>query len=122
MRVLTLITGKRPAFGKPEFATLTAGGDDIDFPGILFNCILGIHLAVGGPPKRSCTDQRKYTWSRLNAKEYITALGTTIDAIVKKGRQGPKGNDFDLYVTGYGRFFNDETTDTTCEKTTFVSS
>lgn len=30
----------RPAFGKPTMATLTVGGDDIDFPGILNNCIV----------------------------------------------------------------------------------
>lgn len=30
----------RPATGKPTMGTLTVGGDDIDFPGILNNCIL----------------------------------------------------------------------------------
>jgi hypothetical protein len=30
----------RPAVGKPTMGTLTVGGDDIDFPGILNNCIL----------------------------------------------------------------------------------
>ena len=37
-RGLTLV-GDRPKFGEPEVATLTVGGDDIDFPGILFNCM-----------------------------------------------------------------------------------
>ena len=36
-RALTL-KGDRPKFGEPTVATLTVGGDDIDFPGILFNC------------------------------------------------------------------------------------
>lgn len=37
-RGLTL-KGDRPKFGEPTVATLTVGGDDIDFPGILFNCM-----------------------------------------------------------------------------------
>jgi hypothetical protein len=30
----------RPSSGKPTIGTLTVGGDDIDFPGILNNCII----------------------------------------------------------------------------------
>ena len=30
----------RPSSGKPSVGTLSVGGDDIDFPGILSNCIL----------------------------------------------------------------------------------
>jgi hypothetical protein len=30
----------RPATGKPTMGTLTVGGDDVDFPGILSNCIV----------------------------------------------------------------------------------
>lgn len=30
----------RPAAGKPSMGTMTVGGDDIDFPGILNNCII----------------------------------------------------------------------------------
>jgi hypothetical protein len=30
----------RPASGKPTMGTLTVGGDDVDFPGILNNCIV----------------------------------------------------------------------------------
>ena len=30
----------RPAVGNPTMGTLTVGGDDIDFPGILNNCII----------------------------------------------------------------------------------
>lgn len=33
------LKGERPRFGEPQVATLTVGGDDIDFPGILFNCV-----------------------------------------------------------------------------------
>ena len=30
----------RPSSGKPTMGTLTVGGDDLDFPGILNNCII----------------------------------------------------------------------------------
>lgn len=121
--VLTCYVGSRPAFGAPEFATLTAGGDDIDFPGILFNCILGAHVP-GGPPHRSCTDQKAHTWSLLNDGGFIGEVTRVIDAIMTKGQaqEGEKGENFRLYVTGYARFFNADTggEDTNCEGTTFV--
>ena len=115
------MTGNRPEFGSPEFATLTAGGDDVDFPGILFNCILGVHVK-GGPVKRTRSDQREFTKGLISDGKYIDGLGEVIDAIMQKGRKGPKGDDFRLYVTGYGRFFNSDTTgsDTNCGSTTFV--
>jgi hypothetical protein len=117
-----ILLGPRPAFGTPEFATITAGGDDIDFPGILFNCILGAHV-TGGPRKRTCTDQRAYTWSLLNSGQFVLDLGRLIPAIMDKGKKGPKGDDFKLFMTGYGRFFNADTTgsDTNCDGITLVS-
>jgi hypothetical protein len=43
--------GTRPAFGKSQFATLTVGGDDIDFINLIRNCIIQL------VPSRSCDDQ-----------------------------------------------------------------
>lgn len=51
-----LDTGCRPTFESPEFATLTAGGDGIDFPGTLFSCILAVHILTD-QVKCTCTDQ-----------------------------------------------------------------
>jgi hypothetical protein len=43
--------GDRSAFGVPDIATLHVGGNDIDFPGIIFNCIIELKLPFGvGPP------------------------------------------------------------------------
>ena len=109
--------GFRPKFGEPSVATLTVGGDDIDFPGILFNCILESHIPFG-PSYRTCDDQRKYTWSRINDPALVTSISDLIGKIVTKARQGQAGNKFKLYVTGYGQFFNDKTT--ACNDVTFA--
>ena len=98
-------------------ATLTIGGDDIDFPGILFNCILESHIP-GGPAWRSCNDQRAYTWGKINDPSLVDNISELIGNIVTKARQGQAGDKFKLYVTGYGQFFNSETT--LCNDVTFA--
>ena len=111
--------GYRPRFGEPSVATLTIGGDDIDFPGILFNCVLEAHI-FGGPPFRTCDDQRKHTWGLINDPALVTSISGLIGKIVTKARQGQAGNNFKLYVTGYGQFFNNKTT--ACNDVTFARS
>ena len=99
-------------------ATLTIGGDDIDFPGILFNCIIESHIPGGGPPFRTCDDQRTHSWSLINDPSLVTNISELIGKIVTKAQQGQAGKDFKLYVTGYGQFFNNETT--LCNDVTFA--
>ena len=99
-------------------ATLTIGGDDIDFPGILFNCILETHIPGGGPPPRPCDAQRAYTWSKINDPSLVDNISELIGKIVTKARQGQAGDKFKLYVTGYGQVFNSETT--LCNDVTFA--
>lgn len=115
---LTRVTGARPAFGNPDFASLTIGGDDIDFPGIIFNCILDYNFYGLGGKKRSCDDQRAHTWSLLNAPALVDNIATTIQKVVAKGRTGAVGDAFKLYVTGYADFFNDQ--DPGCDTVTFA--
>lgn len=112
------IKGTRPRFGEPSVATLSIGGDDIDFPGILFNCIIETHISGGGPPFRSCADQRTYSWSKINDPSLVTNVSALIGQIVTKARQGQAGDKFKLYVTGYGQFFNNDTT--LCNNVTFA--
>ncbi len=115
-----MLTGEenRARFGEPSVATLTIGGDDIDFPGILFNCILETHIPGGGPPFRTCDDQRAYTWSKINDPSLVTNISGLIGKVVTKAQQGQAGNKFKLYVTGYGQFFNNETA--LCNNVTFA--
>ena len=101
-------------------ATLSIGGDDIDFPGILFNCILETHLPTGGPPYRTCDDQRTHSWSLIRDLTLVSDISTLIGQIVTKGRAGQAGNNFKLYVTGYGQFFNSDTN--ACNDVTFARS
>ena len=98
-------------------ATLHVGGDDIDFPGILLNCILESHVP-GGPPTRTCDDQRDHSWSLIKSDNLWKNFGNLIGKIVDKGRKGPVGDKFRLYVIGYGQFFNDKTT--ACDNVTFA--
>lgn len=98
-------------------ATLAVGGDDIDFPGILFNCVLETHFA-GGPALRTCDDQRIHSWALINSPDLVNNIDELIKKIVTKGRKGTIGNKFKLYVTGYGEFFNE--VDTGCDSVTFA--
>lgn len=109
--------GPRPKFGNPQMATLSVGGDDIDFPGIVFNCILDSHF-IGAPPQRTCEDQRKHSWSLINSPDLVNNIDHLIKKTVTKGRAGTIGDRFKLYVTGYGEFFN--AVDPKCDDVTFA--
>ncbi|KAF2825179.1 hypothetical protein CC86DRAFT_419014 [Ophiobolus disseminans] len=118
----------RPAIGKPTIGTLTVGGDDVDFPGILNNCILeGFPwpLSQGFTP-RTCDEQRALSWSLIaqddSRKTPKNDLVAKIDAVIKKIVTVGKKNigSFKLYVTGYGQFFNAE--DPYCDTVTFARS
>ena len=113
-------TAPRPKFGTPAIATLAVGGDDIDFPGILFNCILEANLWVGGPPHRTCDDQRAHSWSLIKDPKLVDNIDGLIKKTVTKGRKGPIKDKFKMYVTGYGEFFN--ATTPLCDDITFARS
>ncbi|KAJ3473609.1 hypothetical protein NLG97_g10219 [Lecanicillium saksenae] len=115
----------RPGSGKPNVGTLSVGGDDIDFPGILNNCIMegfAWPLSKGFVP-RTCDVQRALTWSLISENgnhdepnlELVAKIDSTIKSIINYARHG--GN-FYLYVTGYGQFFNDQ--DPGCNTVTFA--
>lgn len=110
--------GSRPKFGNPQMATLAVGGDDIDFPGILFNCILETHIPGGGPPQRTCDEQREHSWDLINSPDLVDNIDHLIQKTVDRGRKGPIGEKFKLYVTGYGEFFNQD--DPGCNSVTFA--
>ncbi|KUJ15589.1 esterase family protein [Mollisia scopiformis] len=117
----------RPGSGKPTMGTLTVGGDDIDFPRILNNCIIeGFPWPLSlGFVSRTCDEQRALSWSLIcqngNHDTPNDVLVSKIDSLIKKivqyGRS-VSGNNFRLYVTGYGQFFNDA--DPGCNTVTFA--
>lgn len=118
-KLIPSLLGPRPAFGtNPSFATLTAGGDDIDFPGIIFNCILDWRSFYIPVPRRSCEEQMAHSKGLLANPALVDGLDSLIKKIVAKGRSRPIGDKFRLYVTGYPRFFSTETTE--CDTVTFA--
>ncbi|KAB5583244.1 hypothetical protein GE09DRAFT_1078158 [Coniochaeta sp. 2T2.1] len=102
-------------------ASLSVGGNDIDFPGIIFNCILEASLPINvGIKKVPCNEQKEITWNRLVDPTLPDKIDTTIKKIVAKARSGPIGDQFKLYVTGFPQFFSVETDE--CDHITFARS
>lgn len=92
--------GERPVFGDPALATLTIGGDDIDFVNLVRNCIYDIL------PWRSCDEQLKDSFEKTRDPVLVDKIDKVIKKIVSKGRAGKAGKKFRLHVTGYAEFFN----------------
>jgi hypothetical protein len=107
----------RPKFGDPAMATLSVGGNDIDFAGILFNCILETSPVLGSPLK-TCPQQRSDTWALLSSPDLVNNIDHLIKKTVARGRAGSIGNDFRLYLTGFPEFFN--AVDPGCDTVTFA--
>lgn len=98
----SLYSGERPQFGNPAFATLTIGGDDIDFVNLVRNCIYDIL------PWQSCDDQLKDSWAKIKDPALVNSIYNVIQQTLQQGRNGTAGDDFQLFVTGYAEFFNAE--------------
>lgn len=102
--------GQRPVFGKPQMAVIHVGGDDIDFLGLVNNCIYEIL------PYKSCSKQLEFSWALLRTSPtdntpnsaLVKNIASVIQATVDKGRKGV-GNDFRAFVPAYARFFNEKT-------------
>jgi hypothetical protein len=111
-------SGTRPKFGNPKFATLSVGGNDIDFPGIIFNCILELSIPFSGMPRRDCPTQIDFSWDLINNDKLVYDIDHLIKKTIDKGRTGTVGDDFKLYVLGFGEFFNE--VDPACNDVTFA--
>ena len=98
-------------------ATLSVGGNDIDFKGILFNCIIE-STEFGRSPTKPCDQQRQETHALLNSPDLVNKIDHLIKKIVNQGRAGTISDDFRLYVTGFPEFFNE--VDPGCNTVTFA--
>ncbi|OIW26935.1 SGNH hydrolase [Coniochaeta ligniaria NRRL 30616] len=111
--------GFRPRFGNPSVGTLSVGGNNIDFPGIIMNCMLEWNGPGGfGHKKLPCRDQLDLSQGLVVSPDLEEAIDNTIKKIVDRARKGPIGDKFKLYVTGYPEFFNEKTDD--CDTRTFA--
>jgi len=97
-------------------ATLSIGGNDIDFPGIIFNCIL--QWNPPGTKYLPCPEQKERTRALLDSQATVDNIAHTINKVVDRGRLGPAKDRFKLYVTGFPRFFNEKTKP--CDDVTFA--
>lgn len=95
----------RPNWGdKPEFVTLSMGGNDIGFKELVASCIYSIPITL-----RDCDQVIADSMQSLLSPDFVgDASGVIITALLKGTAR--VGQDFKVYVTGYAQFFNEQTT------------
>ncbi len=108
--------GRRPAWGEaPEFVTITMGGNDIGILDLIATCILSFKLWG-----LDCPGVIQYGRDTINSQKFKDDLNGLIKAIVDKGRGTKVGNRFKVFVVGYAKFFNQDTTQ--CNDVSFKPS
>lgn len=91
----------------PGFVTISMGGNDIGFKELVTKCIYGINLFAGRTPCQTLIDRSR---AKLESGQIEQGAVDTLNAIMKKARDQKLANEFKIYVLGYARFFNDQTT------------
>ena len=91
------------AFGKPQFATISAAGDDIGFKDLVLSCI---YEAPNKP--NTCQDQIKKSADTMEGEAFTILISQLINKTLDSGL--PNHKDFRVYFTGYPQFFNVEPT------------
>lgn len=85
--------------GNADIATLSVGGNDVDFFKILNACIL---RAFGPSFSGDCQQRIDDAMIKINGPDLLNDFATILHQIIdKSGRP-----DFKIYVTGYPAFFN----------------
>lgn len=94
---------QRPNWGdRPQFVTLSMGGNDIGFKELVATCIYSIPIN----PFKNCAQVIAYSQQRANSDDFINdAQGVIIAALNKGASRGVP--DFKVFVTGYAQFFNE---------------
>lgn len=101
------------AFGQPQFATISAAGDDIEFKELVLSCIYEF------PTKpRLCQDQIQRSTGLLNEPGFVPSVQNLINTTLNKGLVNHQ--DFRVYYMSYAQFFNtEETTPDFCSQKTW---
>lgn len=96
----------RPNWGdKPEFVTLSMGGNDIGFKELVSTCIYSLRVFT----LKNCDEAIADSLKRLHSPDFVKdATGVIITALLKGAAR--VGQDFKVYVTGYAQVFNEQTT------------
>ncbi len=104
------IYGHRSEFGSPQIATLTAGGDDIEFLWLILYCI--VQFFKNNPCGEQITRSRGF----LESDKFYNYLDYAVKVALIRGINAA-GPGFKLFVTGYAQFFNEDTDQ--CDHTCF---
>ena len=102
----------RPTWGqRPEFVTLTMGGNDVGILPLVLTCIYSIPILA-----RGCEAVIQRGFDILESEDFKLGILAVIFAVQEKGRE-KYGPDFHIFVTGYAQLFNSDTVQ--CDDVTF---
>ncbi|KAL8716869.1 MAG: hypothetical protein Q9225_005829 [Loekoesia sp. 1 TL-2023] len=95
----------RPNWGyKPEFVTLSMGGNDFGFKELVSVCIYSLSLFT----LKDCAEVIADSQRRVNGPDFVREATNVIITALRKGRSRT-GQQFKVFVTGYAQFFNEQT-------------
>lgn len=103
---LTVLRGQVPQIEDSQIVTLTVGGNEVDFFGILNECVHQWR------PLSTCDTEWQKSMSLIESNEFIDNYGRLVKETVQTLKPGAR-----LLVTGYAKFFNEETE--YCDHVTF---
>ncbi|KAL8811577.1 MAG: hypothetical protein Q9200_001694 [Gallowayella weberi] len=96
----------RPRWGdRPEFVTLSMGGNDIGFKELVTLCVYSIPLS----PLMDCAGAIARSQRLVRSDDFTNDAINVIVTILRKAADRGIPN-FKIYVTGYAQFFNERTT------------
>lgn len=95
------IYGDRSEFGSPQIATLTAGGDDIEFLWLIMYCVLQFFK------NNPCDQQITRSRGILESDKFYNSLDYVVKNALIRGIKAA-GPGFKLFVTGYAQFWNED--------------
>lgn len=88
--------GIRPAWGdKPEFVTLTMGGNDIGILNLILTCVLSFKLWG-----KDCEEVIQEGTDIVQSDQLQTNFKAVIKKAYTRGRETPVGVEFQVFVTG----------------------
>ncbi|KAI4122897.1 MAG: hypothetical protein LQ338_005562 [Usnochroma carphineum] len=96
----------RPNWGdRPEFVTLSMGGNDIGFKELVSVCIYSLRIFT----LKDCDEVIADSERRVDDPVFVRDATNVIIAALRKGTDRV-GLGFKVFVTGYAQFFNEQTT------------
>ncbi len=101
----------RPAWGTPEFVTITMGGNDVGILYLVLTCIYSIRIIV-----IDCDAVIQRGFNILDSDDFKSSLNEVIWVVRHEGRR-LHGPNFHIFITGYAQLFNSDTEQ--CDHVTF---